>query len=52
MPTAAYRPAQPCGCPSHLRARGHRLCARPHGSCRCWPACPAAFGTIHRKPNG
>lgn len=39
MPTAATRPARPCGYPSHLRARGPRLCARPRGS-----RCPVTAG--------
>lgn len=52
MPTAAIRPARPCGYPSHLRARGHRLCARPRGS-RCRTGCRRqCSGPIHRKSNG
>ncbi|AXO32319.1 hypothetical protein MicB006_0003 [Micromonospora sp. B006] len=52
MPTAATRPARPCGYPSHLRARGHRLCARPRGS-RCRGDCRRQrSGPIHRKSNG
>ena len=48
MPTAAYRPARPCGYPSHLRARGHRLCARPRA--RAGLTADGSVRPIHRSP--